>query len=108
LARVTGTAKFFEVTRKNLDELKQTKSGRVFGCFIRKGDGWFRYSEQYKKTYKDWQDGPGRTVLVGSAQAIFGIDDAGARVVSHAYFENEGELLEIHHMWLIDSTAIAE
>ncbi|RKF36725.1 hypothetical protein BCY88_35410 [Paraburkholderia fungorum] len=108
MARVTGTAKFFEVTRENLDELKQTKSGRVFGCFIREDDGWCRYSEQYTKTYKAWQEAPGRTVRVESAQAIFGIDDDGARVVAHAYFENEGDLLEIHHMWLIDRAAIVE
>lgn len=108
LARVTGTATFFQVTAENLNELKQTKGIRVLGCFIREEDGSFRFSRKYARMYKDWQHAPSRTARVQSAKAIFGIDDAAARLLPHAYFENEGDLLEVHHMWMVNREAIVE
>ncbi|CAG9217798.1 ApeA_NTD1 domain-containing protein [Paraburkholderia tropica] len=109
LARLTGTATFLSVSRANLDELKSTKGTRSFGCFIREGDGSISFSDLHTKMYSEWQNSrDGNTPMVLSANAIFGIEDAGASAIPHAYLESGEERFEIFHLWLIERAAINE
>jgi hypothetical protein len=106
LARMTGSAEFFAVTKEKLDELMHTTEIRFLACFIREPDGELNFSQEYVAKYKNWQNSHPRYSGPLLPENIFGIDNDAVKFVAHGYFECGEERLEVHHMWIVDRSRV--
>jgi hypothetical protein len=106
LARVTGSAEFFAVTKEKLDQLMYTKEIGLFACFMREPDGELNFSEECVAKYKSWQTSHSQYSGPLQPKDIFGIDDDAVKFVAHGYFECGEQRLEVHHMWVIDRSQV--
>jgi hypothetical protein len=106
LARVTKTAKFFNVSRAKFQALSKLKGLKVFACFVQDGKGEIEFSEPYTKMYRDWQKNSSRKAGVYSFEEIFGVENDVIEVVGQAYIESGTDQLELHHMFVFDGSRL--
>ncbi|HEX7386550.1 MAG TPA: hypothetical protein VF285_04630 [Castellaniella sp.] len=105
MARVTGAAEFFSVTREKLQLLRSIKGLRMFGCCIESENGDLAFSEEFTKRYSDWMHDPTKTSGTPDPEEIFGVGKKQARFVGQGYFECDDERLAVQHIWIIKQTS---
>jgi hypothetical protein len=102
LARLTKTAGFFEVQKKQFDELSKIKGIKVNACFLKHADGRIEYAEQHVIAYKAWMD-KCKSGEIPVAD-IFGQSKDKIKCWGQAYIESGQERLELFQAYFIEST----
>ena len=100
LSRVTGTAKFFSVTREKFQKLQKIENLKIFGCCLEDEHGELNYSEEYTQAYRRWRND--KTNLGEcNAERIFGIANDKATLVLTGYFDCGENHFPVLNMWII-------
>ena len=81
LAKVTKTANFFKVSRKEFQKISKIKGISANACFNELRNGSFQYSEERTKIYNDWLKDTSRPAGLFSHEGIFHVKK---EVVSYA------------------------
>lgn len=101
MARVTGGAEFFSVTRDKLQLLRGIKDLRIHGCCIEDENGDLTFSEEFTKRYRDSMHDRTKASGILDPEKIFGVGKEQARFVNEGYFECGDERLAVHLLWVI-------
>lgn len=96
LARVTGTAKFFTVSRREFRKIAAVKGINYGGCFDELKNGNFKFSESRTKTYRDWIKDRSRPPGVVSHEDIFCVENGVVSYAGEAYALCGDDSLQLH------------
>jgi len=103
LARVTGTAEFFQVSPQTFSALSQ-KGAVAFACFLEGPNREIVFSDHFMQIHRDWQNA--RRAGMFTADQIFGVSLDVVRSVNHIYIECGEETLEFHGTYVFNEAML--
>ena len=104
LARVTGTAEFFQVSPEVFRALSSRKGIGALACFLEGPNRDIEFSDQFMQMQRDWQSA--RHTGMFTADQIFGVSLAAVRNVNHMYVECGEETLEFHGTYVFNKAML--
>ena len=96
LARVTGTAKFFTISKREFRKISTLKGIGSGACFNELKNGNFKFSETRTKLYKDWMKDVSRSTGVFTHEDIFHVEKGNVSYAGEAYALCGSDSLQLH------------
>lgn len=108
LARVTETAKFFTISKRQFQEISSIKGISRGACFNELKNGDFEFSEARTKMYRDWMRNTAKHSGVSSHEDIFRVEQGSVNYVGEAYALCDSDSLELHSAFFFARNRVDE
>ena len=103
LARITNTAAFYDVSKKQFDKISKLKNSKISLCFTRGPRGSIKYSEKYTEMSEQWFRGHHKKSGQSTFEDLFGVSKGQVISSGATYIEHGEEYLALHQAYVISS-----
>ncbi|QTB44313.1 hypothetical protein J3J51_00245 [Burkholderia pseudomallei] len=105
LARVCGTAEFFQVSPEVFRTLSSRKGLGVFACFLEGPHREIEFSDHFQQKHLDWHNA--RHTGMFTFEQIFDVQAGIVRHVPHLFIECGDESIEFHSACIFDKSRVS-
>lgn len=104
LARITKTAVFYNVSKRELDRVAKLKDSKTCVCLERGPRGAITYSKKYTELSEQWFRAGFKKTGLETFDDIFGVKKEQVISTGATYLEHGKQSLSLHHAYVISVT----